>query len=82
MTENNDHPLLIKLKKRYNELPSDHPYKCDLKEVIDIIEAEENECKNKPIENEPKPIEIDESLLKDTINIWSEMKPGLKDFYG
>lgn len=79
MTDTN--PLLTKLKQRYNELPTDHPYRNKLKEVIDIIEDEENDCKNKPEEVEPPAITINESLLKDAIEIWSEMKPGLKEFY-
>ena len=74
--------LLTKLKQRYNELPSDHPWRDNLKEVIDIIEDEENDCKNKPTEKEEQPaIVIDESLLKDAIESWSKVKPGLKDFY-
>ena len=80
MTDTN--PLLTKLKQRYNELPVDHPYRDKLKEVIDIIEDEENDCKNKPEEEvEPPAITIDESLLKDAIESWSEMKPVLKEFY-
>ena len=73
--------LLAKLKQRYDELPSDHPWRDNLKEVIDIIEDEENDEKNKPPEHvEEQTIEIDESLLKDAIEIWSEVKPVLKDF--
>ena len=73
--------LLTKLKQRYDELPSDHPWRDNLKEVIDIIEDEENDEKNKPPEHvEEQTIEIDESLLKDAIEIWSEVKPVLKDF--
>ena len=72
MSENNGNQLLIKLKKRYDELPDDYSDKYKLKEVIDIIEAEENK---------PKPIEIDETLLKDAITIWSEMKPALKNIF-
>lgn len=64
-------------KQRYENLSSDHPYRNKLKEVIDIIEAEEN----KPTEEvERSAITIDESLLKDAIEIWSEMKPVLKEF--
>ena len=74
--------LLTKLKQRYDELPSDHPYRAKLKEVIDIIEYEENDEKNKSHEHvEEQTIEIDESLLKDAIESWSEVKPVLKDFY-
>ena len=73
--------LLTKLKQRYDELPSDHPWRDNLKEVIDIIEDEENDEKNKPPEHvEDQTIEIDESLLKDAIDSWSEVKPVLKDF--
>ena len=78
MSEN---PLLTKLRKRYDELPVDHPYRDKLKEVIDIIEDEENDCENKPTEEVERPaITIDESLLKDAFESWSEMKPVLKDF--
>lgn len=81
MTDTN--PLLTKLKQRYDELPADHPWKDKLKEVIDIMEDEENDCKNKPTEEEEQPaIVIDESLLKDAIESWSEINPRLKEFYG
>ena len=73
-------PLLTKLKQRYDELPTDHPWRDKLKEVIDIIEDEENEPTNVNKQSKPA-IEIDESLLKDAIEIWSEIKPGLKEFY-
>jgi len=63
-------------------IPSEHHWRYKLKEVIDIIETKEEECKNKPNKiDELPPIEIDETLLKDVIEIWSEIKPGLKDFY-
>ena len=75
--------LLQKLKRRLNELADNDPGKESLKQVIKIIQDEENEDKNKPTtisSNEQPTIEIDESLLKDAIAIWSEMKPVLKDF--
>lgn len=68
MTEN---ALLTKLKQRYDELSIDHPWRDKLKEVIDIIEDEE---KNPTVIVEEPKITIDESLLKDTIDIWFDGK--------
>ena len=66
--------LLNKLKERYENMTDGHPWKSKLKEVIDIIEEEENKPANDTSTNEPPPIQIDESLLKDAVRIWWDGK--------
>lgn len=69
--------LIDKFKEKYEELPDNKLYKHKLKEFIELMELEEKEEKlntNNKQTDEPKPIEIDESLLADAVRIWFDGK--------